>query len=82
MILDENVTLTTLRRFPIVLLPNVAILSPREVELLTAYVREGGNPIGTGLTGCGDRWGKRQDHSTIEALTGARFVRKLDSLDN
>ena len=81
-ILDENVTLPTLQQFPIVLLPNAAILSENEVELLRRYVSEGGKLIVTGLGGCCDHWGKPQDKSSLESLTGAHFIRRLDSLDN
>ena len=81
-ILDENVTLPTLQQFPIVMLPNVAILSGSEVELLRRYVSAGGKLIVTGLSGCCDRWGKIRGKSSTESLTGSRFVQQLDSLDN
>ena len=81
-ILDENVKLPVIKRFPIVLLPNVAILSVHEVEMLQDYVSEGGKLIVTGLSGCCDRWGKLQTQSSLESLVGARFVCKLDSFDN
>lgn len=81
-ILDENATLETLKQFPIVMLPNVAIVSEKEVALLRRYVEEGGKLIVTGLSGCCDRWGNLQDKSSLESLAGARFVSKLDSLDN
>ena len=81
-ILDENATLPILKQFPIVMLPGVAILSDNEVELLRRYVSEGGKLIVTGLSGCCDRWGKAQGKSSIESMIGARFVSKLDSMDN
>jgi len=81
-ILDENVSRQILKQFPIVLLPNVSILSDNETQLLNQYVLDGGKLIVTGLSGCCDRWGKIQEKSSLESLTGARFVRKLDSLDN
>ena len=81
-VLDENVNLETLKRFHVVLLPNTGILSDENVTLLHDYVNDGGNLIVTGLGGCYDRWGKLQEKSAIESLTGARFVRKLDLLDS
>ena len=81
-ILDENATIETLKKLPIVLLPNIGIVSDKELALLQSYVKEGGNLIITGLSGCYDRMGQLQTKSSLEALTGARFVRKLDSLDN
>ncbi|MDB6036334.1 MAG: hypothetical protein JWM99_175 [Verrucomicrobiales bacterium] len=81
-ILDENVSLSKLKQFPIVMLPGVAILSEREIALLRRYVTEGGKLIVTGLTGSCDMWGKDQNKSSIESLIGARLIRKLDTMDN
>ncbi len=81
-VLDESVNLATLKRFPVVLLPNAAILSDQEVELFRRYVVEGGKIIVTGQSGCYDRFGKAREHSALESLTGARLIRRLDSLDN
>ena len=81
-ILDENVTLATFRQFRIVMLPNSAILSRKEVDLLREYVAGGGGLIVSGLSGCCDQFGKVKEQSSLESLTGARLVRKLDTLDN
>ena len=79
---EESLSPATLKKFPVVLLPNVGILSEGEVNLLRRYVEEGGNLIATGLSGAYDRLGRPQAKSSLEALTGARFGRKLDSTDN
>ena len=81
-VLDENVTLETLKRTPIVLVPNAGIISEREGALLRDYVQEGGNLILTGSTAGYDRMGAPAKVSSLEELTGGKFVRKLDSLDN
>ena len=81
-ILDENVTLARLQRFPIVLLANAAILSANEAAVLRRYVEGGGNLILTGWTGLLGRRGEPLDKSVLHELIGARFVRRLDSLDN
>jgi hypothetical protein len=81
-VLDENVTLPVLKRFPVIILPNAAILSDKEVDLFRQYVVEGGKLIVTGQSGCWNRLGRLREHSSLESLTGARFVHKLDSLDN
>ena len=81
-VLDENVTLPGLKEFPIVLLPNAAILSEREIELFRHYVADGGKLIVTGQSGCWDRWGRVRDRSALELLAGARFVNLLGSQDN
>lgn len=64
------------------LLPNAGIVSDKEAQLLLSYVKDGGNLIITGLTGCYDRMGLLLKASSLEELIGAKFVRKLDSLDN
>jgi hypothetical protein len=81
-LLDENVTLETLRQFPVVMLANTGIISEKEARLLRRYVEDGGQLLVTGLSGCYDSEGKTQSESALEPLIGARFVRKLDSLDN
>ncbi len=81
-VLDENVVIETLTNMPVVLLPNAGILSGKELDVLDHYVKDGGNLIVTGLTGCYDRMGNLLKTSAFEELIGARFVRKLDSLDN
>ncbi|MCX5758341.1 MAG: beta-galactosidase trimerization domain-containing protein, partial [Candidatus Hydrogenedentes bacterium] len=81
-VLDENVSADILRQFPVVLLPNVPILSQREVDLLRDYVEQGGSLIVTGHTGLQGPMGEALDHSTIETLIGAKLVERLTSLDN
>lgn len=81
-LLDENVDAAALRHFPVVLLPNVPILSPGEVALLRAYVEEGGQLIVSGFSGLMSSMGEALDHSVLEALIGAKFVRRLETTDN
>ncbi len=79
---EENVSLDTLRHFPVVLLPNVGILSEKEVALFRRYVEEGGQLIATGPSGCYDPMGRLLTKSPLESLAGVRLVRKMDSTDN
>lgn len=81
-LLEENVTLEGLKVFPVVMLPNVAILSSNEVALLRRYVEDGGNLLVTGLSGCYDRLGNLAKENAIADLIGAKFARQLDTLDN
>ncbi|MCP5525047.1 MAG: beta-galactosidase trimerization domain-containing protein [Verrucomicrobiales bacterium] len=81
-ILDEKVTLETLKRFPVVMLPNVAIVSDKEVALFRRYVEEGGKLLVTGLTGTRGWRGERREESALQELAGAKLVRELDSTDN
>jgi len=81
-LLDENSTLERLRRFPVVCLPGVAILSEKEVELLHSYVQGGGNLLVTGISGLLGKRGEPLAESDLAGLIGARLVERLDSLDN
>lgn len=81
-VLDENVALDVLRRFPVVCLPHVGILSQREVDLLTKYVEQGGNLLVTGHSGQLDRFGAPLETSRLEGLIGAHVVKRLESADN
>jgi hypothetical protein len=81
-VLDENLTMETLKRFPVVLLPNAAIVSETEVVLLRRYVEEGGKLIVTGQSGQFDRLGKVLPESRLSELVGAKVKARLESLDN
>ncbi len=50
--------------------------------MLRHYVEEGGALIVTGWTGLFGQRGEALEHSAIESLIGARFVRRLESRDN
>ena len=97
-LLDENVTLETLQKFPVVCLPNVAIVSNKEVDLLRSYVRLGGKLLITGQSGQFDSLGRPREpagvsttlpqthspktRSVLEELIGARAIERLESQDN
>ena len=81
-VLDENATLEQLRQFPVLLLPQAAILSEREVVLLRDYVQEGGNLILTGWSGMLGWRGEPREESALKELAGVHVVRRLESLDN
>ena len=82
MVLDENLDRQTLGRFPVVCLPNLGILSQKELNLLRDYVRQGGGLIVTGQSGLFDRMGKPLGKSSMDDLVGAEAIGPLDSLDN
>jgi len=81
-LLDENASLPGLQRFPVVALPNVAILSDQEVALLRRYVEGGGNLLVTGQSGTFGRRGEKLEQSMLSELIGAKLRGRLDSLDN
>lgn len=81
-VLDETVTLDTLKKFPVVMLPNVTIVSEKEVALFRRYVEDGGKLIVTGFSGTRGWRGETNSQSSLAELIGAKFIRELDSTDN
>ncbi len=81
-ILDENVHLEQLQAYPIVLLPNVAILSADEVALFRRYVEAGGKLIVTGQSACYGWRGEFAKQSGLSELIGANLRAHLESTDN
>lgn len=79
---DENLTLEGLKQFPVVCLPNIGILSEREVDLLRRYAEDGGRLIITGQSGQFDRMGKPLTSPNLEALIGARVKGRRDDADS
>ena len=77
MIMDENVSAERLREFPVVYLPNAAILSEREISLFDEYVSGGGNLLVTGLSGLYDRYGNLQKQSSLAGLLGVSLVKPI-----
>jgi hypothetical protein len=72
---DEIATTERLKEFDVVYVPNAAVLSEKEVELLRAYASGGGKVLLTGLAGLCDQYGNLQDRSSISDLIGARLVK-------
>ncbi len=81
-LLDENLTIARLQSFPVVCLPNVAILSTREIGLFQSYVEAGGKLLITGQSGLFDAYGLPLAHSLLEKLIGAQSIRPLALQDN
>ena len=79
---DENLTSEGLGRFPVVCLPNVGILSEREVALLRRYVEDGGNLVITGHGGQFDTQGRPLANANLESLIGAKAIGRLGTSDN
>ena len=79
---DENLTSEALGRFPVVCLPNVGIVSERELGLLRRYVEDGGHLVVTGHGGQFDPLGKPLTNGSLETLIGAKAVRRMGTPDN
>jgi hypothetical protein len=72
--MDENVSLERLREFPVVYVPNAAILSEKEIALFDEYAAGGGNLLFTGLTGLYDRYGRLLKESSLAPLLGVKLI--------
>ena len=81
-VLDENVSLQSLQKFPVICLPGVGSLSEREIGLLRQYVESGGNLLITGQTGQFDRYGNPLETPELASLIGARVKERAPALDN
>lgn len=79
---DENLTLAALQQFPVVCLPNAAVVTEREAGLFRQYVEQGGQLLVTGHSGQYDHRGKPQPDSSLAALIGGRVLRRLEHADN
>jgi hypothetical protein len=75
MVMDENASIERLREFPVVYVPNAAILSEEEIGRFDEYVSGGGNLLVTGLSGLYDRYGRLKDESSLSLLIGANLRR-------
>ncbi len=77
-VFDETVNLATLQQYPVLILPNVAALTPTEVERIASYVEAGGHLIATAETSLYDEHGQRLDDFQLAELFGVHFQRTLD----
>jgi hypothetical protein len=81
-VFDEALTLDGLRQFPVVCLPNAAIVSEREAAVFRRYVEQGGKLLITGQSGQFDRLGEPRPNSTLEGLIGAEVKARLERSDS
>lgn len=81
-VMDENLSLERLHNFTTLYLPNIAILSPEELDLISQYVSSGGNLLITGFSGIYDHYGYLQKTSILTELIGAEFKQLITGNDN
>jgi hypothetical protein len=75
-VLEEGLTAEHLATFPVIAVPNAAILEDATVALLTGYVKNGGRLLISGVSGCYDRMGTPREDSSLAALSGGH-VRQI-----
>jgi hypothetical protein len=77
-IYDDN--LKDLSRYRVLVLPNVEMLDPEQVELLSQFVRNGGGLVATELTSLYDEWRRIRPDFALRDLFGKNVL--LDLGDN
>ena len=78
-ILDDQLTIERLKKYKLVLLPNVRCMSDAEIEVFKTYVRNGGNLVGTYATSLYDVEGKERKDYGLNELFGVNYAGKKEN---
>ncbi|MGZ8552925.1 MAG: beta-galactosidase trimerization domain-containing protein [Chitinophagaceae bacterium] len=78
-ILDDQISKEKLRKYRLVILPNVRCMSDMEIELLKNYVHEGGNLIATYATSLFNTDGKERSDYGLSELFGVNYAGKREN---
>ena len=76
---ELELTPEKLKRFKMILLPNLFYVTEELKEMLNAYVEEGGCLLISGETGMYDAEGKLQDEFTLGELSGCHLIKKNET---
>ncbi|MEM2922176.1 MAG: alpha-L-fucosidase [Candidatus Bathyarchaeia archaeon] len=75
---EWNITPQNLRRFSMIVLPNVAALSREQVDVLRSYVKEGGRLLGTFESSLFDETGERLGNYQLADVFGLSYLARSD----
>lgn len=75
-ILDDQLTTEKLRKYKLILLPDSKCMSDREIDVLKAYVRSGGNLLATYATSLYDTDGNERPDYGLHELFGVHYAGK------
>lgn len=78
-ILDDKISKELLKKYSVVVLPNVRCMSKKEQDLLKEYVREGGKLIATYATSLYDENGKENADYGLGELFGVSYAGKKEN---
>jgi hypothetical protein len=78
-ILDDQVSKERLKKYKVVILPNVRCMSDKEMDVLKDYVRDGGNLIATYSTSLYDEEGKERKNYGLSELFGVSYAGKKEN---
>ena len=71
---EDNLDADTLKKYRMLILPNVAFLSDHQCEQLRAYVQAGGNLLATYETSLYNEWGDRRSALGLGDILGAELA--------
>jgi len=74
MVHDRLLEPAHIQQFKTLILPNLAAMSPRQCELLTAFVHNGGSIIATHETSLYDEFGTKRDDFDLGGLFGVKLA--------
>ena len=72
-VLDGQITVQSLQRFKVVILPSAGCLAETEASALEDYVAQGGHLIVIGETSLYDELGKKRDNFLLAELMGVNY---------
>lgn len=75
-ILDDQISEDKLKKYKLVILPNIRCMSDKEIELLKGYVRDGGNLMATYVSSLYDTDGKERSDYGLSELFGVHYAGK------
>jgi hypothetical protein len=72
LVLDDDITVEKLRRYKVLILPNMALMSDAQARQIEAYAAAGGSVLATFETGLYDETGKPRTDFALANLFGVR----------
>jgi len=78
MVHDGLLGLERIRRFRVLILPNIAALSDRQCRQLIAYVEQGGAIVATHATSLYNEWGEPRSDFGLASLFGCSYAGKIE----
>lgn len=78
-ILDDQISKDSIKKYTVIILPNVRWMSADEIDILKEYVLNGGNIIGTYITSLYDADGKERRDYGLSEIFGVHYAGKREN---
>ena len=78
-ILDDQVSKERLKKYRVILLPNIKCMSDKEIETLKQYVNDGGNLVATYSTSLYDEKGNERSNYGLSELFGVNYAGRKEN---